>query len=965
MIRPMFVLWLIGAERKFLIPALLLVGIAAVRPAQAAGVVSPCDQTHLQTALSGGGLVTFTCGGDIALTSTLIISINTTLDATGQTVTLDGQHSIQVLSINSGVALTVNNLTIASGSSSQGGAVSNNGTLIVNKTTFTGNTVSNLGGAIWSNGTLIVNSATFFENTSGSGAGAIWVNNGGFGSVTNSTFSGNSASADGGAIYNAGALTINNSTFSGNNTTAPSGGGAIDGAAGVTLTNTVLANSTSGQNCGGAITDGGYNLSDDTSCNFTATGSTNGDTSTHLGSFTNGVFPLNSGSDAIAAIPAGVNGCATTSLTDQMGQARPGSLNGNCSIGAWEYVAPVTSTITDCVDDTQLQAAMSIGGRIVFACSGDIKLTSTLIFPAGNTAIDATGFQVTLDGTQNHPVLSGSFNWSNAPPGLILNNLTVANGANDYDGSGVYCFGLTVVTNSTFSNNGGNNSAGSAIWNDGGELIVSNSSFSSNSAATDGTIFSDGYLVLTNSTISGNSATTGGAIYTGDRPVTFQNTVLANNAGGNCTNDEGSFIDAGYNLDDDGTCGFSSANHSLSNDKNANLGSLSSNGGPTQTIPLQYPSDAIDFTPLGINGCGMSPDQRGVIRPQGTACDIGAYEANQIPVAFATNPPDLSYTVGSNYTAAAAPFLVVGAQYTLGTTSPQSGGAGTQYVWQSWSDDSTQSHPLTIPSGAASYTADFQTQYLLVTDVYPSGSGSVGASPTSTNGYYAAGTPITLTASSNSGYTFANWTGTTSSTTNPLLLNITAPASETANSVSVAQVKVTIASNPSGLSMTVDGQTYSSPQTFTWVQNSVHTIATTSPQTLTGVQYAFVDWSDRGALSHQITASANATYTVTFDAFTITPNPSSETISRGRLAAFALELKSLNGFRGNVKLSCSGGPAGSYCADLPETIPLNGQALALSGIFFPTSTRPGTYAVTFSGTSSPLTETAKATFTVK
>jgi len=964
MIRPMFLRPLPGAERKILTAALLLVGIAAVHPAQAAGVVSTCDQTHLQTALSGGGLVTFTCGGDIALTSTLIISLNTTVDATGQTVTLDGQHSIQVLSINSGVALTVNNLTLASGSSSQGGAVSNNGTLIVNKSTFTGNNVTNLGGAIWSNGTLIVNSTTFSGNTSGFDAGAIWVNNGAVGYVNNSTFSGNNASVDAGAIYNLGTLTINSSTFSGNTTSNDSGGGAILNTASVTLTNTILANSTTGQNCSGTITDSGYNLSDDTSCNFTATGSTNGDTSINLGSFSNGVFPLSSGSNAVAAIPPGVNGCATTILTDQIGQARPGSLNGNCSIGAWEYVAPVTSTITNCADDSQLQAAMSAGGRIVFACSGDIKLTQTLVFQPGNTALDATGFQVTLDGTHTYEVFVGSFS---GPPSLILNNLTVANGANDSDGGAIYCFDQTIITNSTFLNNGGSNSFAGAIWNDGGTLIISNSTFSGNSANTyGGAIFSDGDLVLTNSTISGNSAATGGAIYTADTPVTFQNTVLANNAGGNCTNDSGTLIDAGYNLDDDGTCGFSSANLSLSNDKNANLGSLSSKGGPTQTIPLQYPSDAIDFIPLGMSGCGMSPDQRGVFRPQGTACDIGAYEANQIPVSFATNPPNLFYTVGSaNYTAAGAPFLIVGAQYTIGTTSPQSGGTGTQYMWQTWSDDGAQSHSITIPSGPASYTADFQTQYLLTTAVNPSGSGSVGVSPTSTNGYYAAGTAITLTASSNSGYAFANWTGTTSSTTNPLIFDITSPASETANFTSVAQVKVTVASNPSGLSITVDGQTYSSPQTFTWVQNSEHTIATTSPQTLTGVQYAFVNWSDRGALSHQITASANATYTVTFNGFTITPNPSSETISRGLLAAFALQLKSLNGFQGNVKLSCSGGPAGSYCGDLPETILLHGQALAVSGIFFPTSTKPGTYTVTFNGTSSPLTETGKATFTVK
>ena len=34
-------------------------------PVHAAGVVTTCDEAHLDTALSGGGLVTFNCGGAI------------------------------------------------------------------------------------------------------------------------------------------------------------------------------------------------------------------------------------------------------------------------------------------------------------------------------------------------------------------------------------------------------------------------------------------------------------------------------------------------------------------------------------------------------------------------------------------------------------------------------------------------------------------------------------------------------------------------------------------------------------------------------------------------------------------------------------------------------------------------------------------------------------------------------------
>ncbi len=99
--------------------------------------------------------------------------------------------------------------------------------------------------------------------------------------------------------------------------------------------------------------------------------------------------------------------------------------------------------------------------------------------------------------------------------------------------------------------------------------------------------------------------------------------------------------------------------------------------------------------------------------------------------------------------------------------------------------------------------------------------------------------------------------------------------------------------------------------------------------------------------------------------FTITPTPSKETIYRGVLGGFFLTLKSLTGFKGEVTLSCSGGPAGSYCANLPKAVYLNGTAYALSGIFFPKNSAAGTYAITFTGTSGSLSGKATASFTVK
>jgi hypothetical protein len=54
------------------------------------------------------------------------------------------------------------------------------------------------------------------------------------------------------------------------------------------------------------------------------------------------------------------------------------------------------------------------------------------------------------------------------------------------------------------------------------------------------------------------------------------------------------------------------------------LGPLQDNGGPTFTQALLPGSPAIDAIPLV--DCTLTEDQRGVARPNGNGCDIGAYE---------------------------------------------------------------------------------------------------------------------------------------------------------------------------------------------------------------------------------------------------------------------------------------------------------------------------------------------------
>jgi hypothetical protein len=150
---------------------------------------------------------------------------------------------------------------------------------------------------------------------------------------------------------------------------------------------------------------------------------------------------------------------------------------------------------------------------------------------------------------------------------------------------------------------------------------VTNSTISGNIAAASSparsAIFSNGSLTLVNSTVVGND---GGGIRRNSGTVTLINTIVANQvAGPDCHTT--SVVSGGDNLDSDGTCSLSDTADRPNRDPL--LGPLQDNGGPTWTHALLPGSPAIN---AGTNtGCPPT-DQRGIERPQGPTCDIGAFE---------------------------------------------------------------------------------------------------------------------------------------------------------------------------------------------------------------------------------------------------------------------------------------------------------------------------------------------------
>jgi len=271
----------------------------------------------------------------------------------------------------------------------------------------------------------------------------------------------------------------------------------------------------------------------------------------------------------------------------------------------------------------QAIADVCAGGTITFDGDYTIPLASQLTIGKSLT-IDGAGQKVTISG--NNAVRAF---YVNSGVTSTLQNLTIANGS-AYEGGGILNRGSLYVTNVTFS---GNSSTvdGGAIHNYSAASLT-NATFSGNSASgSGGAISNRATLALTNVTISGNSASGfGGGIFDYEGHLTLTNVIASGDSGYSeiwCDHAAGGSA-SGQNNVIWPFAGGSGCYYSYST-VDPLLGSLGDYGGSTQTLPLLPGSPAIDAGDDAV--CAAAPvnnlDQRGVARPQGAGCDIGAFES--------------------------------------------------------------------------------------------------------------------------------------------------------------------------------------------------------------------------------------------------------------------------------------------------------------------------------------------------
>ena len=191
-------------------------------------------------------------------------------------------------------------------------------------------------------------------------------------------------------------------------------------------------------------------------------------------------------------------------------------------------------------------------------------------------------------------------------------------------GGGLNNEGLMQLTSSAIYSNTAvlsGSSGGGGLRNEtGGSLVVTNSTISGNMSGEGGGLLNEGAgaaAVFYSSTIVNNFGVNYGGIYNVNGAVSLNNTIVAGQWNGRDCG--GNIVSDGSNLDSDGSCLLGAGD--LSSVGQPFIGPLQDNGGPTWTHALLIGSPAIDTSTI----C-ESTDQRGVSRPDGLACDIGAYE---------------------------------------------------------------------------------------------------------------------------------------------------------------------------------------------------------------------------------------------------------------------------------------------------------------------------------------------------
>jgi hypothetical protein len=370
---------------------------------------------------------------------------------------------------------------------------------------------------------------------------------------------------------------------------------------------------------------------------------------------------------AVSGLAVGPSACVVNTATDEHAVSATTSCDSTAGTGMVTLRSAIEALNS------------SGGGAITFTLPNPTTITET----NGQLDITATGAMtitgpgaraLAIDGNADDRVIDMQGNTN-----VTLTGVTVQNGNTNGDGGGIQTFGTLVLDAVTVKNNvasyaggidvrqteapppnltmvnstvTGNHGAAAGISIEGVETshltndtISGNVNDASADEATGLEVYGTGAVADLNFvTLAGNQFTASGTpgslpaaglgVYNGGL-ANVHNSLLSANQPQNCAveTDNGTITDQGYNLDSGSTCGFSTGSHDFVSG-NPMLQALANNGGQTDTMALGSGSQALDSADPSCPP--PAADQRGTTRPQGSACDMGAFE---LPVVVASAAP--------------------------------------------------------------------------------------------------------------------------------------------------------------------------------------------------------------------------------------------------------------------------------------------------------------------------------------
>jgi len=539
---------------------------------------------------------------------------------------------------------TLTNVTFSGNSASSGGGGMynlNNSSPTLTNVTFSGNTASSYGGGMYNRqSSPTLTNIIFSDNSAYSGGGMY-----NFDSnlkLENATIYHNTAQGLGGGINTMrGNFTLSHVTFSDNICSIGIGGGMYNNFFGATIitastfSDVTFSGNSAGAQAGGLNNEGFYGTMTDVTFSGNSAGDDGGGMfcSSCQGVLEDITFSGNSTADEGGgiAITGGINKTLTLtnmSFTDNSAKYGGGmaintytkptlediTFSGNTAIegGGGIYIRNnANPTLTD-ITFSNNTAENSGGGMYCFAESSptltNVSFSNNRAYNMGGGVYSEQCSSTLTDVSfiQNEAISGGGmFNSANHP---TLKNIAFS-GNHAYFGGGIYnaAASIPVLTNVSFS---GNNAVdGAGMYNiDSSNPTLTNVVFSGNDASYygGGVYNKQSSPVINNTILWGDSALNGTEIYNSASTPTISSSDIQGCMPGGVWN-PACGTDGGGNIDADPL-----------------LGGLGDYGGFTQTLPLLPGSAAIDS---GDDTICPESDQRGVVRPQGAGCDMGAYES--------------------------------------------------------------------------------------------------------------------------------------------------------------------------------------------------------------------------------------------------------------------------------------------------------------------------------------------------